>query len=341
MSRLEELPPDQRAALSLLLRQRKSHAQVATMLQIGEQAVHDRAHAALAVLAPRQARALEPAKRHEIGDYLLGQQTSIAERLRTRTLLSSSAAANEWAHMVAGELAGIGGVELPEIPPAPEPSASSAASPPAPAPVSQPAAKATIAPASASPTDKTQETPYSLAEAAASASPWEPTPTGQRSSKLGGALVLAAIVAAVVVVIVIASSGGSSHKKPQAGASTPTATTGPKEQAHFTLKAPGKSKSVGSVQILSEGTKRAFYIQAEHIPATKHFFYAIWLYNSHTSALPLSKSPPVGKSHKLAGAAALPENAGSYKEILLTRETSQHPTHPGHVVLRGPFTLTG
>ena len=50
---------------------------------------------------------------------------------------------------------------------------------------------------------------------------------------------------------------------------------------------------------------KAFYIQAEHIPATKHFFYAVWLYNSHTSALPLSKSPPVGKSHKLAGAALL------------------------------------
>ena len=155
-------------------------------------------------------------------------------------------------------------------------------------------------------------------------------------------MLLAVILVAVIVVIVLVSSGGGSHKKASTGASIPTSTTsGPKEQAHFTLKAPGKSHSAGSVQILSEGNKRAFYIQAEHIPATKHFFYAIWLYNSHTSALPLSKSPPVGKSHKLAGAAALPENAGSYKEILLTRETSQHPTHPGHVVLRGPFTLTG
>ena len=55
MSRLDELPPDQRAALSLLLRQRKSYGEVASMLGIGEQAVHDRAHAALAVLAPRLA----------------------------------------------------------------------------------------------------------------------------------------------------------------------------------------------------------------------------------------------------------------------------------------------
>ena len=74
MSRLEELPPDQRAALSILLRQRKTYAEVAAMLGIGEQAVHDRAHAALAVLAPQEARGLTPAMRQEIGDYMLSQQ---------------------------------------------------------------------------------------------------------------------------------------------------------------------------------------------------------------------------------------------------------------------------
>ena len=60
MSRLDELPPDQRAALSLLLRQHKSYAEVAALLGIAERAVHDRAHAALAVLAPAQARELTP-----------------------------------------------------------------------------------------------------------------------------------------------------------------------------------------------------------------------------------------------------------------------------------------
>jgi len=57
MSRLDELPPDQRAALSLLLRQRKGYAEVAGLLHIPARAVHDRAHAALAVLArARRAR---------------------------------------------------------------------------------------------------------------------------------------------------------------------------------------------------------------------------------------------------------------------------------------------
>src|SRR5437867_1538873 len=58
MSRLDDLPPDQRAALSLLLLQGKNYAEVARLLHIGERAVHDRAHAALAVLAPREAAQL-------------------------------------------------------------------------------------------------------------------------------------------------------------------------------------------------------------------------------------------------------------------------------------------
>ena len=94
MSRLDDLPPDQRAALSLLLRQGKVYAEVAAMLQIGERAVHDRAHAALAVLAPREARELTPERREEIGDYLLGQSGGVARRLRARRLLDDSPAAS-------------------------------------------------------------------------------------------------------------------------------------------------------------------------------------------------------------------------------------------------------
>jgi hypothetical protein len=100
-----------------------------------------------------------------------------------------------------------------------------------------------------------------------------------------------------------------------------------------------KSRTVGVVAVLSEKGKHAFYIEAQHLPATRHFFYAIWLYNSHTSAEALSRAPAVGTTHKLAGGAALPANAGEFREILLTRETKSHPTHPGHLVLRGAFKL--
>src|ERR1035441_3185640 len=51
MSRLDDLPPDQRAVLLLLVRQGKSHAEIADMLGIPQQAVRDRARAALDALA--------------------------------------------------------------------------------------------------------------------------------------------------------------------------------------------------------------------------------------------------------------------------------------------------
>lgn len=51
MPRLDDLPPDLRATLSLLVDRGKSYAQVAELLGIPEQAVRDRAHAALDALA--------------------------------------------------------------------------------------------------------------------------------------------------------------------------------------------------------------------------------------------------------------------------------------------------
>jgi hypothetical protein len=112
MSRLDELPPDQSAALSLLLRQRKSYAEVAKLLGIGERAVHDRAHAALVMLAPRRARELTPEHRLEVGDYVLGQQAGVAERLRTRAYLASDEPARAWAGELAAQLSPLAGSSL-------------------------------------------------------------------------------------------------------------------------------------------------------------------------------------------------------------------------------------
>ncbi len=101
------------------------------------------------------------------------------------------------------------------------------------------------------------------------------------------------------------------------------------------------SKTVGLVEVLSEGSKRAFYIAAEHLPPSTGFFYAVWLYNSPTSSAPLGKIPPVSSKGQAQGGALLPANAGDYHEILLTRETNSHATQPGPVVLSGAFSLGG
>jgi sigma-70-like protein len=331
MSRLDELPPDQRAALSLLLRQRKGYAELAAVLGIPPRAVHDRAHAALAVLAPRQARELTPERREEIGEYLLGQQGGVAERLATRTYLGGSAPAQAWARALASELAPLASAGLPEIPDGAVAGASPTKAPGArTARLRAPSGKGIAAPSSGS----------------------------LPSSRLGGALILAAILAAIIVAVVLLSSGGSSHAKTTASSppattatgsasgsastSTPATSTTPSVGQRLTLRPTDpSSKSTAAVDVIAEGSKRAFYIEAQNLPPSRGFFYAIWLYNSASSFLPLSKSPPVGSNKRLAGGALLPSNASSYHEMLLTRETSERPKSPGQIVMRGPFSLGG
>jgi hypothetical protein len=332
MTRLDDLPPDQQATLSLLLSQRKSYAEVAALLSISERAVHDRAQAALAVLAPGPARELSAEQRAEVGDYLLGQQEGVAERLATRTYLAGSGDARAWASAISAEIQPLSSAPLPEIPTEPTP----------------PAADAVATPAEPQRADP-QPTPSRPGRAG-----WVRGPHGQPSSRLGGALLLALIAAAVIVAVILIAGGGGggSHAKTASTATTSSTASstgstgatstsgGPTEDQRLTLTSPDPtSKAAGVVEILSESGKHAFYLAAEHLPPSHGFFYAVWLYNSPSSHEALSKSPPVGSNGRLQGGALLPSNAGDYHTMLLTRETSERPTHPGPVVLSGPFSL--
>ncbi len=330
MSRLDDLPPDQRATLSLLLRRGKSYAEVAGMLDIDEQAVHDRAHAALAVLAARQARELTAAQREEVGDYLLGQRAGVAERLATRTYLDGSPQARAWATALAGELEPLAGAPLPEIP-----NGASPAARPAPA-----TATATPTPSAAGTSGSTAPRPQRGAQ-----------PRSASPARIRGALLLAAIVAAIVVAIVLLTGGGgSSSNSASSGrgsgeptsSSTSTQKSQAKEDKRITLTPPdASSKAVGVAEVLSEGSQYAFYLAAEHLAPSKGngFFYAVWLYNSPSSYEALSRAPDVGASGNVQGGALLPKDAGKFHTMLLTRETATKPTKPGPVVLRGAFAL--
>jgi len=283
MSRLDHLPPDQRAVLLLLVQQGKSHAEIADMLGISQNAVRDRARAALDALA------------NDPGQLPDGADKPVRDdggRARTSAAPTPK--------------------PLPPLPPGGTPEDHPSRSLP--------------------------------------------------SSKRGGALLLAALVVVVVVVVILATGGGS-HKAATTAASTttPSATTtsnsattpgssttsgsakkaaSPTVDKQIPLTSPEPdSKAVGLAEVFSEGSKRAFYIAAEHLPPSTGFFYAVWLYNSPTSALALSKSPAVSSNGRLQGGALLPATAGNYREMLLTRETSSRPTQPGPVVLRGAFSL--
>src|SRR4051795_2492695 len=115
MSGIDDLAPDQRAVLQLLLKQGKAYVELASLLRISPEAVRDRAVSALDALGPRNGAPLAPERRSEVADYLLGQQ-SASQRQDTREFLEGSAAGRAWARVVAGELRPLAGDALPEIP---------------------------------------------------------------------------------------------------------------------------------------------------------------------------------------------------------------------------------
>jgi Sigma-70, region 4 len=312
MNRLDDLPPDQRATLSLILTQGKHYAEVAALLDIGEGAVHDRAHAALAVLAPREARELSAERREEIGDYLLGQRDGLGERMRTRSLLDGSPAAQAWARALAAELAPLSPAGLPEIPDGAGPAE--------------------------------QGDARGGPDGGERAGPGRPQ---LPSSRVGGAILLAVIAAVVVAVVLLTTGGGSSHRRQgasatQGGATSTSTTPRATETKRLALAPPGgasANKPLGVAAVLQEGSTYAFYLAAERLPPSTGFFYAVWLYNSPTSFEALSKSPAVGSDGRLQGGSLLPADASRFHQMLVTRETSERPSRPGPFVLSGSFGL--
>ncbi len=265
MSRVEDLPPDLRAVLSLLVGRHQRYGEIATMLSIEERAVHDRAHAGLALLAPRQARELSAAQREQVGEYLLSQAPP-AQRSAALAYLESSAAARSWARALAGELAPLASGELPAIPtggsPPGERIANGAAGdgvgvgapaaeshPPAPqdavAPVGDPHAPG---PPNAAPN------PPNAAPDPPNAAPAADEAKQAPSSRRGGALLLGglAVVVVVAVALIVGLGGGSSpssattsstpSESSESGTSTTTATTTPSTTSS-TSTSPGKSGS--------------------------------------------------------------------------------------------------
>lgn len=347
MIRYEELPPDQRAVLSLLLRQRKRYDEVAAALGIQPAAVHDRAHAALTVLAPSQARLVEPAARERIGEYLLGQQ-SPEEAATTKQYLAGSTPAREWARTLAVELVKLAAHSLPEIP---------APAGPMPPPT-------TPAPAVAAPASQGGAT---AADASA-----KPDGSSPQISRRGGALLLAGIVviAVVVVAIVLSSggSGGSNRSGNQAASRSSTKNESSKEEAgsHETNSSSpstgsgasstgsGKGKvkleklaemkptAVGSpakgfAAIVSKERAHAVEIEANGLPPTQGFSYVVWLVGTNGEPSALGRIPTVNSKGQVKVIEALATSPSSVKGIEISRETSAHPKTPGTLVLKGNF----
>ena len=339
MSRLDELSPDQRAVLQLLLRQGKSYDELAALLRIDPAAVRSRAAAALGALGP----ALDDADRDELSDWMLGQQDELQVE-DTLDLLDASPAALEWAIEVSDALRDGGLEPRAELPDDIED-----------APVDGEAEEEAAAPAPLpSPTAGPGEVPVAVARPADEPAPApgfsEVDSGGPRPSRLGGILLLAGAAAVVVVLIVVLLTRGGDDNESAASTSTPAAqtsttpTTATQQQitveAQVNMRPTAQGgKALGVAQFFTDGTDHGVTVTAQNLkPNTSRDVYALWLAggtkDKASSLLGFSPSK-VKRNGRFSGSITLPDDAGDFREIVLTRETQATPTKPGTVVLRG------
>jgi hypothetical protein len=319
MSRIDSLPADQRAVLQLLLRQGRRYGELSDLLEIDEAAVRRRAHEAIDALSPDVRADLEPARREEIADHLLGQQSD-EQRAATRAFLEGSPPGRAWASPRADALREVAGDRVPEIP-----SDGAAVGATAGVPGAERAGAAAGAHA-----------------AAAEAFGERP---GARSSRRAGAFLLAAIgaLAAVAVVLVLVLRGGGDDTQdatPAAGTTQATQATQPKPQveAQVNLTPPPSrkgSKAIGIVLIQRAQDRRRLVAAVQGLSKPKAGGYGIWLYTSAAKARWLGFFASQDDQGRLLARGDLNAPIEDYREVLVTRESRGNPSRPGPVFLRG------
>ncbi|TMK42660.1 MAG: hypothetical protein E6G56_01000 [Actinobacteria bacterium] len=308
MARIEALPPDQRAVLTLVLKQGRSYEELASLLRIDEETVRERAHAAVDALGPSEGEIPDPAHRADIADFLLGQQPA-SRRAATRSFLERSAAGRAWARVVAGELRPISEGALPEIPAEAE----------------------------------EMEEAFDALHAREHADRRSSRLGG--ALLLGGLGILVAVVLILVLTGGGKKSNTNPAVSPAPStdqASGPTGATGqPQVVAQINLSPPRSGgRALGVANVLTQGGQRALALQAQGLPpSSTNSFYAVWLYNSQTDAQRLGFAPPVSRNGRLQAVSALPDTAARFHQLVITAETARQPSQPGHIVLAGPISL--
>ena len=314
-SGLDRLPADQRAVLQMVLMRGHSYDEIARLLSIDRAAVRQRALSALDALGPTTRVPAE--RRALITDYLLGQlPPRVSEEVRAH--LARSAGERAWARVIASELSPLSSTPLPEIP----------AGAPEPDPVQEGDTQAVAA--APAPVDG-----VAAAE------------RERRVSRLGGAILLGAVaaagIAAVLIFVVFGVGGGTSHKTrvaTNAGATTSTsASASAKPLAQINLSSPTHGKAVGIAEVVKAGNATGVVIVAQGLKPNAHGdAYAIWLYNSSSSAYRLGYvKPGVTSNGRLQTGGRLPANARRYKDIVVALQRGPS-NKPGTIILRGPLS---
>ena len=342
MATLDQLSPERRAILELVLGRGQSYDDIAGMLGMPAARVRDHAREALVSLAPRTADRVDPEWRGQVADYVLGQQSG-PESTATRGHLKRSEPARAWALSMLDSLGDLyqDGNE-PDIPEAESPAASRRRGRDGPAveaaAAGAPAAAATRERERRGRRRETSEAPASQERAAPGRA--EPLSPQAQAIVRQRRLIAAAVAAVAVVLLAVFVIGpwifGGNDDDPAGTASdesTPAAEQ-PEILGQLELQ-PVEGEEGGGVALVTEQAgQQLLVIQARLEPSQANEAYEVWLYNSDSDAQSLG-AQVTDEQGTYQAAGPLPPDFEQYEFIDISREpTNQDAEHSGESVLR-------
>jgi hypothetical protein len=365
MATLDQLPPEQRAIVELVVQRGRSYETLAEVLQVPEARVRELAREALTELSPRTASRVDVDRRGQVADYLMRQQSPDEERA-TRDYLKQSEPARAWALSLLDSLdplyANGSAPSVPEPAAAAETAEDRIRARERERVGKKPAAAAVVAEPEAAAEEPEPEAATKPREPKAKPDRAALSPEAQaalRRRRILGAVAGFAILAGVIVgILAIAGAFDSGKKKSSSSssaASTSGSTTTPSGTSTTSGAAPvqvvggialnpiGKNnKSQGVAYIVQQGTQRYVVVQAKVPPlpnTQKVAAYEVWLYNSNTDARSLG-AQYTNAQGVLQGRAPLPADVGKFKSIDISRElfADKNAGHSNNSVLRGDFS---
>jgi hypothetical protein len=359
MATLDQLPPEQRAIVELVVQRGRSYETLAEVLQVPQARVRELAREALTELSPRTASRVDVDRRGQVADYLMRQQSPEEERA-TRDYLKQSESARAWALSLLDSLDPLyanGGA-----PSVPEAAAGAAAD----EAVAEPTVEDRLRTRERERVRKEPEPEEEEPEA-------KPEPKRERERdrealspeaesalrrrRILGAIAGVALLAGIVLAV-LAIAGVFSSDKKSSSSSTPASTTSsttstgssttagqPPVQVvgGIALNPIGKNnKSQGVAYVVQQGSQRYVVIQAKVPPLPnnqKVAAYEVWLYNSNTDARSLG-AQYTNAQGVLQGRAPLPADVGKFKSIDISRElfADKNASHSNTSLLRGDFS---
>jgi Sigma-70, region 4 len=342
VARLDSLPPDQRAVLQLVLRQRRTYDDLAGLLKIPGEAVRQRALlAAESLVPPPNEVTVEDGE--DVVDYLLGQPGADIGQV--------SASGRRWGRDLRRELDPIAPEGLPEIP--------------------DPQRRRRDAPAAAAPAaqrDEVEDDGRADVDAPPPATPdtadEDSDDAGGRSSRLGGALLLVGLGIFVAALLILLINGGGDDERASSGAgnttSTPTAASsadagasasagagnlnGFRVRTQVNLAPQGGGDALAIAQLVSRGEESGFAVTAQGLSERPGTYHALWLTGGPKPTILAAVTNDQIAKGRFTGLTRVPKDLKSYDRMQITREritrSKRPPANPSSdVILAGTLKV--